>query len=97
MYDNLCGLYTSSGTRWFVFSPNYNDRVKVDVCTTNFDTVLAVVDSCNSLGCIASNDDGCNYDASYVVVNVVAGRDYLICVGGWSTSTGNFRLNIASH
>lgn len=96
VYENMCGLYSRSGSRWFVFSPTNSDRVKMDVCTSNFDTVIAVVDNCNSLSCLASNDDSCGNNASSVTMDVTAGKDYYIIVGGYSSNSGSFRLNISS-
>jgi hypothetical protein len=66
--------------------------------TTNYDTKLTIYSgSCDNLVCVAGNDDaaGCNL-RSTVSWCGQAGVTYYILVHGYSTFTGNYRLDISS-
>lgn len=97
VYENLCGLDTSSPSVWLSYTAPYTGSLVLSTCTdgTNFDTVIAVVDTCESLTCIASNDDTpCNTfsGASAVSVNLTGGQQVFIAVAGYQSASGTAQL-----
>lgn len=99
-YENICGLNTSGPTTWFYVVPASDATAVFSTCAdgTNFDTVIAVVDSCDSLQCIAANDDaqcdGEDSSSSAVRVNVQQGHVYFVMVAGYEDASGLFALDI---
>lgn len=70
---NVCNLNTNAGTYFYVITPTANVPMNISTCNvdTTFDTVLAVFqgDDCDSLQCVAGNDDSsCTQatDASFI-------------------------------
>src|SRR3990167_5012721 len=50
--EHICNLY-NAGDVWFSFFPTYNDYVRVDLCSANYDSVIYIVPgSCASYTCI---------------------------------------------
>lgn len=66
-----------------------------------YDTKLSVyTDGCETLTCVAGNDDNCPDGASSLLSGVtwesVEGQEYLILVHGYSSNTGEFDLYVES-
>lgn len=100
VYENICGLDTSAPTTWFYVVPAADATAVFSTCgpSTNFDTVIAVIDNCDSLQCIAANDDsqcdGEDSSSSAVRVNVQQNHVYFIMVAGYGEESGLFSLDI---
>lgn len=90
-----CGISGSSPDKWYVYSPSSGGLVTLDLCGSNYDTVLAVHDRCPGAGSqeIACNDDDCG-PQSRLQFFVTGGSDYYIRVTGFSNSIGNYVLNL---
>lgn len=74
-------------------------QVSASLCNSSFDTKIHIYEgSCGTLTCVASNDDNsaqCSPGSrSYVQFNTNPGSTYYILVSGFSSSTGNFSLQI---
>jgi len=67
-------------------------RFEINTFGSSYDTVLYVRTSCEGME-LACNDDSLGLD-SQVFVTVRAGTELIIFVDGWSTSVGDFVLNI---
>ena len=94
------GLCMTSPNIWYCYTPTCTGSAHIALCGSSYDTKLAVYKGCicdplgEELGC---NDDAC-YDKalqSELIINVVAGEQYLIEVGGYSSSTGAGILNVS--
>lgn len=95
------GTCMTSPDIWYVYTPTETGPISISLCGSEYDTKLAVYDgySCDplpeELGC---NDD---YDcptrslqSQIDLAEVIAGNEYLIQVGGYSSNTGDGILNI---
>ena len=92
------GLCMQGRNRWYRYTASCTGQATISLCGSNFDTVLAVYrgwecypSSNVLLGC---NDDACGRQ-SQLKVNVVAGNQYLIEVGGYDGSAGRGVLTIS--
>jgi V8-like Glu-specific endopeptidase len=93
--------YTQIGSDiWYRYVPSCTGNATFDLCSSSFDTKLAVY---NGSACPGSaSADGCNDDAcgpgqglqSQVVHPVVAGNSYLVRIGGYQGATGSGTLSI---
>jgi len=75
---------------WYRFTAPVDGPVYVATCGSQYDTMLAVYDggSCDPLPpMIGCNDDSCGLQ-SEIWFSAIAGQEYLIEVGGYSTVTG---------
>jgi hypothetical protein len=97
-----CGFSEMSPSVWYRWTATCNAQLTVDTCGSDYDTVLALFrGSCGDMQHIACNDDGapCGppfFRQSRVSIPVLAGETYLIRVGGFTTSRGNYVLNVQS-
>jgi photosystem II stability/assembly factor-like uncharacterized protein len=82
---------------WYCYTPLCTGDLTVDLCTSDYDTKVAVYESC---GCPASapayacNDDACATQSS-LVVPVVAGRQYGVRIGGYDEARGGGLLTLS--
>jgi len=92
----LCTYFGNSQVAqdiWYCYTATCTGQVSVNLCTSNFDTKVAIYDTDNACTCpvgpaaFACNDDSCGTQ-SQVVFPSVAGNKYLIRVGGFSTASG---------
>jgi hypothetical protein len=104
VFDTRCatfdgpGLCMTSPNIWYLYTPSCTGTATISLCGTNFDTMLAAYDWD---GCpvaerdfIDCNDDYCYY-ASQLKIDVIAGADYLIEIGGYDEDdTGQGVLTI---
>ena len=91
------GNCMSSPNIWYCYTAACAGQTTISLCGSSFDTMLAVYDGC---GCnpvqgdlIACKDDACDRQ-SEVTIDVVAGGQYLIEVGGYGSDTGQGVLSI---
>jgi hypothetical protein len=82
---------------WYRYTASCTGQAVISLCGSNFDTVLAVYRGwqcypklSDLIGC---NDDACGRQ-SELIVDVVAGNNYLIEVGGYGNETGRGVLSI---
>jgi hypothetical protein len=92
-----CGLTSNSQDVWYTFTPDCSGFYEFNTfgAGTNYDTVLSMHTGCpgTSANQIACNDDFGSLQ-SRIVVSLTAGTAYRLRVGGFSTSRGNFQLNV---
>ncbi|MHC4626654.1 MAG: GEVED domain-containing protein [Planctomycetota bacterium] len=83
---------------WYCYTAACTGQATISLCGSGFDTMLAVYDGCQcSPGqgdMIACNDDDCDLQ-SEATIDVVAGRRYLIEVGGYGSDTGQGVLSVS--
>jgi hypothetical protein len=86
---------------WYRWSAPASGTTTIDLCGSDFDTLLAVYtgSTVGSLTAVASNDDSldsaCGYGSSRVTFDAVAGTAYSIAVDGFNGDTGSFQLHWA--
>ncbi len=89
--------YTTGPNIWYAYTATCDGNATVSLCGSTYDTKIAAYDgvTCSPLGTmLSSNDDFCSLQ-SEITFPVVAGNQYLIEVGGYSTSAGDGLLNIS--
>lgn len=81
---------------WYSWTANVTRRIRVDTCTAEFDTRLAVYTGprLGELTPIESNDDACGTSnrASSLVFAATEGVTYRIAVDGYGVAQGRFTL-----
>lgn len=75
---------------WHAYTPSNSGTATISLCGSEFDTTLAVFNSCNGNE-LACNDDFCGTQ-SEIVLEVVGGQTYLVRVAGFNNQTGNYSL-----
>ena len=90
-----CG-YNDTADVWYSFQPTVGGDYTVSVSSTNFDTTLAVYNTCGGTE-LACNDDyfGQSTD-SQVILATVKGKRYLIRVAGFNGQSGSFELGVSA-
>jgi hypothetical protein len=90
-----CGNATAP-TEWYSFVGT-GQLTTIDLCASAYDTQVAIYSGtcAGGLTCVAFNDDftGCGL-RSRVTFSAVAGVTYLIRVGGFGTSSGNYSMTV---
>ncbi len=93
------GLCMTSPNIWYRYTAPCTGQATISLCGSSFDTMLAVYDGgvCypDQGDLLACNDDACDTQ-SEVTIDVVAGRKYLIEVGGYGSETGQGVLAIST-
>ena len=97
---NFFGYSQIGADIWYRYVANCTGNATIGLCSSSFDTKLAVYDGASCPG--SASADACNDDAcgpgqglqSQVVHPVVAGNSYLIRVGGYQGATGSGTLSI---
>lgn len=83
---------------WFVYTAEADGLLEIDLCGSTFDTRLATYESCESTIELAYNDDDdfCGVESlqSHVSLEVEAGEDYYIQVGGAEDESGVGNITI---
>ncbi|MFT3684380.1 MAG: FG-GAP-like repeat-containing protein [Phycisphaerales bacterium] len=88
---------------WFIYTATCTGVATFNLCGSGFDTKIAIYagTSCptGANTAIAGNDDNgiCTPagDRSVVSFNVIAGRQYLVRVGGYNGASGNVVMNVS--
>ncbi|MBT4332912.1 MAG: choice-of-anchor D domain-containing protein, partial [Candidatus Cloacimonetes bacterium] len=88
------GSYMYSKDLWYVYTPPANGTVYVGTCGSSFDTKLVLWGECDDTTDIAYNDDSCGLQSELFNNAVVAGEDYYIQVGGYSSYNGPGVLDV---
>ncbi len=83
-----CGYGMNDGV-WYKFTPVYSGHVMVTENCYGFDSELGIYSgTCDNLSCVGNADDGWSAGAPETVeFDAVAGEEYLINIGYWSSST----------
>ena len=93
------GLCLTSPNIWFVYQASCTGEATVSLLGSSYDTMLAVYegDDCNlhSSDLIACNDDFPPSRQSQITFDTIAGRRYLVEIGGYGSNTGQGVLNIS--
>ncbi|TKJ36470.1 MAG: hypothetical protein CEE38_11695 [Planctomycetes bacterium B3_Pla] len=91
------GHCMSSPNIWYCYTAPCTGEATISLCGSSFDTILAVYEGCvcypKQDDLIACNDDACDFQ-SELTIDVVAGEDYLIEIGGYASETGKGVLSI---
>ncbi len=93
---SLYGTCMTSPDIWYVYTAEVSGSTIVSLCGSEYDTKLAVYDgsSCDPLSPeIECNDDWCGLQ-SQITYLAVEGNEYLIQVGGYSSSVGDGVISI---
>jgi hypothetical protein len=94
---NECG--NASADRWYRFTITSAADVNISLCNSAYDTFLRLYNSgaanCAAASVLAVNDDatGCGTRSSITQNNLAAGT-YVIMIEGWSSTEGNYQLDI---
>jgi|GEM_PF-1698335 len=95
--SNGCGT-GDRGDVWFNYAPQANGPHIIEVCSTSFDTVLSVHNSCVFVQTLACSDDdsvaGCGGVGSRVVYNATVGQPFLVRVSGAGDGFGPFAITL---
>jgi len=86
------GLCMTSPNIWYCYTASCTGDITISLAGSSFDTMLAVYDGCD---CYLTEDDliECNDDSGYdttseITFAAIAGRRYLIEIGGFDSETG---------
>ena len=89
----------TAGQIWYSFTAPGAGNVTMSTigAGTNYDTKIHVYtgDCGGPFGCVAANDDFGAGVASQVTFAMTSGTTYLVRVGGWNASQGNFEFTIS--
>ncbi len=98
------GICMTTPNIWYCYTAPalYTCNVTVSLCGSEFDTMLAIYNGCetnptlNNL--IECNDDACGYQSEITFI-ATPGGEYLIEVGGYNTdeTSGQGKINISSY
>ena len=94
----FCGTTLGTGgAKWYTFTGDGGDWTASSVNPgTNFDTKIWVYDGvCGALNCVTGNDDFVGTQ-SQVTFPTVAGTEYFVVIGGFSSDEGNFELTFSN-
>ncbi len=98
--DSTIGMCTAGGGRndlWFAYFAEATTDITLDLCGSDFDTVMTVFDGSNGQP-IACVDDACGLQSN-ITFSGTASVPYVIQVSGWGVSTpptfGNGLLRIS--
>jgi len=97
-----CSVGSTGGVNWWSFNEPITQEVTVSTCDIAFfDTrisVYQVVDGmgCDSLRCVAANDDGlgCANFSSETHFTAVANEQYYIVIHGWGAGSGAYTMAV---
>ena len=88
-----------SANLWYCYTASCTGEAIVSLAGSSFDTMLAVYDGCDCLSAwenlIECNDDFGNSRQSEIVFDAIAGKQYLIEVGGYGLEAGPGVLNVS--
>jgi len=84
-----------SANIWYCYTASCTGKATISLCGSSFDTVLAVYkgSECYPHDIIGCNDDACGRQ-SELTIDVIAGDQYLIEVGGFGSEKGRGVLSI---
>ena len=92
------GLCMTAPNLWYCYTASCTGNITVSLCGSDYDTMLAIYDGCNchsaSNDLIVCDDDSGPGCTSEITFAAIAGRQYLIEVGGYGGETGQGVLSI---
>ena len=89
--------FSPTASVWYRWTPAESGRVVVDLCGSDFDTLLGVYSGAGlgALTEVASDDDGCGPGAGSILrFEASGGETYSIAVGGWQSEAGSIELSM---
>jgi hypothetical protein len=94
------GTCMTSPNIWYVYTAAITGDATASLCASSFDTKMAVYDgsTCSPLSALIECNDDASCDKalqSSVTFAAVAGNEYLIEVGGYSSNTGDGVLDLS--
>jgi len=93
----FCGVIANSPTVWYSVVGNGN-RFRATLCNgTTYDSGVSIFTGpdCNSLTCVASDDDFCAFiGPSQVTWDTLNGQTYYVVIGGFGTSSGFYSADL---
>jgi hypothetical protein len=95
--QSLCKPGNAGPNIWYLYTATCTGQATVSLCGSSFDTILAVYDGSTPLqsNILKCNDDYCNKQ-SQVTLNITAGKQLLIEVGGFDpTQKGQGLLTVS--
>jgi hypothetical protein len=107
---SLCGVYAGSGGGsdvFYAFTPPSTQAYTISACTSNFDTVLAILRDCSGtpgsvIACNDNNENSCGslVGASQITnVTLTGGTRYLIRLAGFDlqpADRGNYTITVGA-
>ncbi len=87
---------TGGNDVWFTYTATCTGPVSFNTCSTNtsYDTCIEIFNAdCTNLLSIVCNDDSCGLQSA-AATSAMAGDVFNVRVGGFSSATGNFELNV---
>jgi hypothetical protein len=92
------GTYMTSPNVWFCWTAEMDGIATFSLCGSSFDTRIAVYETCDENGAeLGVDDDGCAKSLqSELFLPVVAGNEYLIECGGYSSNIGDGVLSVTT-
>ncbi|MEM9379702.1 MAG: LamG domain-containing protein [Planctomycetota bacterium] len=82
-----CEPFEGEADIWYTFTAPTSGFYDFDLCNSSYDTVLEVFDGVCTQTVLACSDDACDVQSA-VTVQVVAGQDYQVRIGGWRGDDG---------
>jgi hypothetical protein len=81
---------------WYSFTPGSDKFVTFSLCGSDFDTSIAILDSCGG-AVVACNDDSpeCGVDSIARCVELTGGQTYLIRLAGFLEQRGDYTLRLS--
>ncbi len=91
--SNTTGSCSGAADVWYSFTLSRTEVVSIDTFGSSYDTYIGMRDGACTGANVSCTDDACRTAQSRIVRTLGAGTHYVM-VEGFSTSTGNFTLNI---
>ncbi|MHC4435187.1 MAG: GEVED domain-containing protein, partial [Planctomycetota bacterium] len=95
------GLCMTGPNLWYCYTASCTGNITVSLSGSDYDTMLAIYDGCDcylaSHDLIDCDDDSGSGYASEITFAAIAGRQYLIEVGGYGSETGQGLLSIGCY
>ncbi|NOR86632.1 MAG: hypothetical protein GQ527_03390 [Bacteroidales bacterium] len=99
LYGNIndaaqTGFIASYGAAWFSFTGPDDLTVTASLCASSYDTKIEVWNDCADGTYAFYNDDACSAQSEVVGIPFIGGSTMYVKVYGYSSSSGNYELEI---
>jgi hypothetical protein len=91
---SVSGSIVSYGEAWYSFTGTENMTVTASLCASGYDTKLEIWYDCGDATYAFYNDDACGTQSEIGGIPFTAGATYYAKVYGYSSSSGNYTLEI---
>lgn len=88
------GNFNDPNDVWYRYTPSINGLATISLCGSDFDTTLAIFNSCDGNSIASNNDSPECEEQSEISLNVTQGTTYYIRIAGLNQATGNYILYI---